>query len=63
MPKSKEMTLRHKIATFFCFFSFGRLLGSKTKKRNPEVMKNHFGISFFRGLGYTALYLADVAIY
>ena len=26
------------IATFFCFFSFGRLLTSKTKKRSPEVI-------------------------
>jgi len=24
--------------TFFCFFSFGRLLVSKTKKRSPEVI-------------------------
>ena len=65
MPKSKEMTLRHKIATFFCFFSFGRLLTSKTKKRSPEAMKNHFGTFVFNGysLGYTALYLFDVAMY
>jgi hypothetical protein len=25
-------------ATFFCLCSFGRLLGSKTKKRSPEAI-------------------------
>jgi len=38
-------------ATFFCFFSFGRLLVSKTKKRSPEAMKNHFGTFVFRVYG------------
>ena len=53
------------IATFFCFFSFGRLFASKTKKRSPEAMKNHFGTFVFKsyGLSYTVLYLFNVAMY
>lgn len=49
MPKSNEMTLCHKIATFFCFFSFGRQLGSKTKKRSPEAIEQiASGFLFYR---------------
>lgn len=35
----KMSNLNYYSATFFCFFSFGRLLGSKTKKRGPEAIK------------------------
>ena len=38
-------TIGDVLEAFFCFFSFGRLLDSKTKKRNPEVILHRFGIS------------------
>ncbi len=33
------------LATFFCFFAFGRILDSKAQYRSPEVIFHRFGIS------------------